>query len=208
MARSGTGGRALTDAALERLIFIRHGETDWNRDGRLQGQRDILLNAKGRDQASSAGRRLRQFVGGVSTSTFFASPLQRARETMLLVRRAAGLAPDDAFTSDGRLMELTFGRWEGLTWREIRDSDAASAHRRRVDKWHFVPPQGESYAMLQQRVEPWLKAVRGDAVVVAHGGIARVFLVILGGVSPSTAASAAIHQGRLLVFEGQTFGWV
>jgi broad specificity phosphatase PhoE len=192
----------------DRLIFIRHGETDWNRDGRLQGQRDIPLNAKGRDQASGAGRLLQQVVGGAASFAFFASPLGRARETMLRVRAASDLMPVDAFTIDARLMELTFGRWEGLTWREVHASDPLAAQRRRLDKWDFVPPEGESYAMLRQRVEPWLGALSGSAVVVAHGGIARVFLVVLAGISPSTAASAAIHQGRLLMFDGRTFRWI
>jgi probable phosphoglycerate mutase len=193
-------------AASDQLIFIRHGETNWNRNGRLQGQYDVPLNAKGRDQASSAGRLLQQF--GVASFAFFASPLQRARETMLRVRAACNLKPFEAYTVDDRLKELTFGRWEGLTWPEIRATDPQAVQQRRLDTWHFVPPEGESYAMLRERVEPWLGALNGSAVVVAHGGIARVFLVELGGVAPSTAATAAIHQGRLLIFAGRTFRWV
>jgi len=193
---------------LERLIFIRHGETDWNREGRLQGQRDIPLNAKGRDQALGAGRLLQPRLPGTAPVRFFASPLARARETMRLVRHASGLDPTDGFGIDDRLRELTFGAWEGLTWREVRHSDPLAAERRRLDKWHFIPPQGESYAMLRQRVEPWLKALNGHVVVVAHGGIARVLLVVLGRVSPADAASAVIHQGRLLAFDGQAFEWI
>jgi broad specificity phosphatase PhoE len=195
-------------AARGRLIFIRHGETDWNRDGRLQGQRDIPLNATGRDQALGAGRALQPRLSEAPEFTFFASPLERARETMLLVRKACGLEPLDAFVVDDRLRELSFGDWEGLTWREVRNTDPIAAQRRRLDKWHFIPPQGESYAMLSERVEPWLEALIGNVVVVAHGGIARVLLVVLGGVSPHKAASAAIHQGRLLVFDGQSFEWI
>jgi probable phosphoglycerate mutase len=193
-------------AASDQLIFIRHGETDWNRDGRLQGQTDIPLNAKGRDQASSAGRLLRPL--GVASFAFFASPLQRARETMLWVRAACNLRPFEAYAVDDRLKELTFGRWEGLTWPEIRAADPTAVRQRRLDTWHFVPPEGESYAMLRNRVEPWLEALRGNAVVVAHGGIARVFLVELAGMAPNAAATAAIYQGRLLVFAGRSFRWV
>jgi probable phosphoglycerate mutase len=190
----------------DQLIFIRHGETDWNREGRLQGQYDVPLNAKGRDQARSAGHLLQQF--GVASYAFFASPLQRARETMLRVRAACNLRPFEAFAVDDRLKELAFGRWEGLTWPEIRVRDPLAVQQRRLDAWHFVPPQGESYAMLRKRVAPWLAALTGSAVVVAHGGIARVLLVELGGMAPNTAATAAIYQGRLLIFAGRTFRWV
>jgi broad specificity phosphatase PhoE len=195
-------------AALERLIFIRHGETDWNREGRLQGQRDIPLNAKGRDQALGAGRLLQPLLSDAAAFTFCASPLQRARETMLLVRNASGLVPSDAFIMDDRLRELTFGGWEGLTWREVRENDPIAAQRRRLDKWHFVPPQGESYAMLRERVQPWLETLNGNVIAVAHGGVARVLLAVLGGVSHDDAAAATIHQGRLLVFRGHAFEWI
>jgi broad specificity phosphatase PhoE len=206
MSHSETRPRAA--AALGRLIFIRHGETDWNRDGRLQGQRNIALNAKGRDQALGAGQLLRPLLSEAPHSTFYASPLDRARETMLLVRQASGLEPLDAFALDDHLRELTFGGWEGLTWRQVRENDPIAAQRRRLDKWHFIPPQGESYAMLSERVEFWLESLNGNVVVVAHGGIARVLLVVLGRVSHRDAASAVIHQGRLLVFDGQSFEWV
>jgi broad specificity phosphatase PhoE len=200
--------RSRAAAALERLIFIRHGETDWNRDGRLQGQRDIPLNAKGRDQALGAGRLLQPLLSDAAAFSFFSSPLQRARQTMLLVRDACGLVPADAFIIDDRLRELSFGGWEGLTWRELRKNDPVAMQRRRLDRWHFVPPQGESYALLRQRIQPWLEALNGNVVVVAHGGVARVLLVVLGGFSHGDAAGATIHQGRLLVFRGHALEWI
>jgi broad specificity phosphatase PhoE len=78
-----------------RLYFIRHGETDWNVAGRLQGQRDIPLNGKGRDQAAAAGRLLRDLVTAshLGELDFVASPLLRTRETMGLARAAMGLPP-------------------------------------------------------------------------------------------------------------------
>jgi broad specificity phosphatase PhoE len=82
-----------------RLIFVRHGETSYNAEKRLQGQLDIPLNARGREQARSIGGTLRRLVGREidrleEAQAFFASPLERARETMEIARDAMGLTPE------------------------------------------------------------------------------------------------------------------
>ena len=96
------------------IYFVRHGETDWNAEARLQGQRDIPLNPRGRVQAEEAGLRLRRLVGRVEDLDYVASPLGRTRDTMERLRGALGLDPS-AYRLDDRLVELTFGDWEGLT---------------------------------------------------------------------------------------------
>ncbi|HWG03510.1 MAG TPA: histidine phosphatase family protein [Beijerinckiaceae bacterium] len=193
-----------------RLIFIRHGETDWNVEGRLQGQHDIPLNARGHGQAEAAGRTVGRIVGGAAaraTLAAIASPLGRACRTMELARGALGLTPD-IYATDDRLKELSFGRWEGLTWSEVKALAPDLAGLREADKWDFVPPGGESYAMLALRIEPWLAELRGDTLVVSHGGVARVLLALIAGVSEACAPHAAIWQGRVLVFESGGFVWV
>ena len=127
-----------------RLIFVRHGETAYNAENRLQGQRDIPLNARGRDQALSLGRalivRFRPEIDALeSADAFVASPLKRATETMELIRAAMGLTPA-RYRLDDRLKELSFGDWEGLTWAQIGVRDPRGLARRRADKWNFVPP--------------------------------------------------------------------
>ncbi len=188
------------------LYLIRHGETDWNAEGRLQGQRDVPLNARGRRQADEVGAVLAHIAPGSPDLPFVASPMARTRETMERLRRAIGLDPLD-YTTDDRLKELTFGRWEGLTWREVRRSDPAGAARRERDKWGFVPPAGESYAMLEARVAAWLATLAGPTVVVAHGGVARVLLVLCAGWSPDRAAKADIWQGRVLTLADCRADW-
>ena len=193
-----------------RLLFIRHGETEWNLAGRLQGQKDIPLNPRGVDQAAASGRAVRKLVGddrALADYDFIASPLLRTRQTMELARRAMGL-PADGYETDDRLKELSFGSWEGLTWREVSARVPAMARARETDKWGYVPPEGESYATLAERVKPWLRRISGDAVVVSHGGVARVLMHMLAGVPPEEAAMADIWQGRLLVFEDGRCRWV
>ena len=195
------------------LYFFRHGETDWNAQGRLQGQTDIPLNARGRRQARAVGDAIRaEKLDGVDRDylaglPFIASPLGRTRETMTLLREGLGLPPEE-FETDDRLKEISFGRWEGSTWREIVERDAGGAQARDRDKWNFAPPGGESYQMVHDRVSEWLTALRGDACVVAHGGVARVLLVLLAELSQHHAVGADIWQGKLLRIDAGRHDWL
>jgi probable phosphoglycerate mutase len=189
-----------------RLFFIRHGETDWNLEGRLQGQRDIPLNDLGRIQAEEAGRRLQGLVARPEDLDYVASPMSRTRETMEILRAAIGLHPT-AYRLDERLREITFGDWEGLTWKQVRKAHPDAAQARERDKWGYVPPAGESYAMLAERVRPIIGDLTRDTVIVSHGGVARAFLANLCGVARSDAPRVDIWQGKVLVFEGRGYRW-
>jgi probable phosphoglycerate mutase len=190
-----------------RLILIRHGETDWNREGRLQGGQDIPLNELGRTQAAEAAGRLRTLAPGFATLDYIGSPMQRARETMDILRRTLDLAPG-AYRLDDRLKELTFGSWEGFTWRDIRKAEREQAQLRERDKWSFVPPGGESYAMLAQRIRPVLEELTRETVIVSHGGVARAVLALVGAVSPQKASMVEIWQGKILTITGSQADWV
>ena len=191
-----------------KIYFIRHGETDWNLEGRLQGQKDIPLNDVGRVQAEEAARKLQALVPHYEDLAYVASPMTRTRETMEILRTTLGLHPE-VYRLDDRLVELTFGVWEGMTWKEVRKAEPALAALREQDKWHYAPPGGgESYAMLVDRIRPILDDLTRDTVIVAHGGVARAFLAICCGVSSRQAASMDIWQGRILVIEGRNHRWV
>lgn len=184
-----------------RIYFIRHGETDWNREGRLQGQKDIPLNDLGRRQAREVALHLRGLTGTrLETLPWLLSPMQRVRETSAIVRHALGL-PAEGGLVEPLLMELGFGAWEGLTWKEVRKTDPAGAARRGADKWGCVPPGGESYLMLRDRVRPVIAGLGPETVIVAHGGVARAFLAELAGLGETEAAVTDIWQGRILVLE-------
>jgi broad specificity phosphatase PhoE len=188
------------------IYFIRHGETDWNAEGRLQGQQDVPLNARGRVQAEEAGARLRGLVADYAGLDYIASPMHRTRETMERLRETILLDPR-SYRLDERLVELTFGHWEGKTWKEVRKAEPQLAAARERDKWGYVPPNGESYAMLTERVRPVLESITRDTVVVAHGGVARAFLALACSVHPRQAAGIDIWQGKVLVIEGRKHYW-
>ncbi len=193
-----------------RFFFVRHGETDWNREGRLQGQRDLPLNARGKDQAVAVGHGLRRVTEARNldprTLDYVASPLGRARGTMELLRAALGLEPHP-YRVDERLRELRFGTWEGRTWSEIAAADPARVEARKRDKWGTVAPGGESYAQLVDRVRPWLETMMPDSVVVAHGGVARAILTLTTDLDPASAPRVQIRQGRVLVIGQGRADW-
>ena len=187
------------------LYFARHGETDWNRERRLQGQHDIPLNALGRVQASRCGELLRELLERdgrpAAQYDYVSSPLGRARETMELMRAAMGLDPE-AYRTDARLMEMSFGRWEGFTFAELRAREAAALAERERDKWGFVLPGGESYAQLELRVGTWYESLERDSVVTAHGGVCRALIAHLDLAEPAAASTGDIGQGCVYVFDG------
>lgn len=191
------------------IWFIRHGETDWNREGRLQGQRDIPLNDLGRQQAAEAGRRLMAAMetGRAGRLPWLVSPLSRTVETALLARTAIGVEPP-GFMTDERLKELTFGRWEGETWHDLKKRERDLARARKADKWNFVPPGGESYALLAKRVQPWLASLPDESVVVSHGGVARVLMTLIGGLPERDAPYQDIHQGQVLHLKSGAYNWI
>jgi broad specificity phosphatase PhoE len=185
------------------LYFARHGQTDWNAERRLQGQHDIPLNSLGRIQAAQSGRILRElFVReGLQAADFdyVSSPLGRARETMELMRTGLGLDPVQ-YRTDPRLKEMSFGRWEGHTFAELKDREAEGLAAREKDKWGFVLPGGESYAQLTVRVRDWYESIERDTVVAAHGGVCRALIAHLGIEPERTAPLGEIGQGCVYVF--------
>lgn len=182
------------------IYMIRHGQTDWNAELRMQGQQDIPLNALGREQATGNGQALKAVLGDtVAAFDFVASPLSRTRETMERVRTAMGLDPL-AYRTDDRLVELNFGDWEGHTVDDLERLWPERIEARHRNKWDFIPPgpDAESYEILSWRVGSWLRSVTQPTVCVSHGGVMRSILRLVGGHSGDAAAEAYIRQDRIL----------
>ena len=157
------------------LLLARHGETDWNRDGRFQGHADTSLNARGREQA----RELAEEVNGVEV--IYSSDLKRAIETAEVVAERLGLE----VTVDSRLRERGFGAWEGLTRAEIEAS-----FREEFDRWRSGDGGGAADAEAQEafaaRIEAFLTDVLArhpdqTVLVIAHGGSIRVVQAVASG---------------------------
>ena len=192
---------------MPRLYYVRHGETDWNVEQRLQGHRDIGLNARGRRQAAHCGEVLRDLFAReerrAQDCAYVSSPLTRARETMELMRATLDLDPR-GYHLDDRLIEISFGAWEGLTLSDIEARAPDAIRRRECDKWGFTPPGGESYSALSKRVGAWYASVARDTVVAAHGGVARALIAHFQILPHEEATHVDIAHGVVYVFAGGT----
>lgn len=191
------------------IYFVRHGQTDWNAEDRLQGQADIPLNDIGREQAAGNGRKLVERASDVISFDFVASPLSRTRETMEILRASMGL-DRGGYRKDERLVELHFGDWQGRTYPELEASDPGCSMRRSADKWNFLPPglKAESYEMLAARIGSWLDEVTRETVCVTHGGVIRSIFRLADAFSGEECASLPIPQDQVLRFQNGALTWL
>jgi glucosyl-3-phosphoglycerate phosphatase len=152
---------------LEHLILMRHGETDWNRNQRLQGHRDIALNAAGQHQALDAA----PSIVALRPDVMVSSDLKRARETATAVSALTGIEP----SVDERLRETSMGLWEGLTRDEVIRTWPGEWDRWRTTSAHASPPQGESRWEVAQRANKVVLELdtgpAARALIVSHGGL-------------------------------------
>lgn len=192
------------------LFFVRHGETAFNDEGRVTGQRDIPLAPRGRDQAAAVGRTLlaifTEYGLDKTAVPFHASTLERARVTAEIARSAMGLDATD-YTTDARLKELSLGAWEGLSMTEVGQRFAQDLKARSADPWSKAPTGGETYHQLADRVGAALSEFSRPCVVFAHAGTGRAVLTLEGGVEPHEATRVPIQQGRVLIIENRRFSW-
>ena len=185
------------------LLLVRHGETDWNRDGRWQGQSDTQLNEVGRAQAAQVAEEL----DGIDVA--YSSDLARARETAAIL--VGGLGLD--VRVDERLRERGFGAWEGKTTPEI-EAEFADAHARWAAGEGPGADDAEAFADFAGRVAGFLEDVLArhpdeTVLVVAHGGSIRVIHALasgldyvrdhrsIPGVPNCTVARYAARDGKL-----------
>ena len=190
------------------LYFVRHGETDWNRAQRYQGQMDIPLNATGRSQAARNGHALAQTLGHRAAALdYVASPLGRARETMEIMRGEMSL-PVPGYRTDDRLREIHYGHWEGELWTELPAKDPEGFASREADRWGWQPRGGESYRALSERVAGWVGEIDRDVVVAAHGGVMRVLRGLLLGLEPAEIFLLDVPQDKVLIFEAGSARWL
>ena len=162
------------------LLLVRHGETDWNRDGRWQGHADTPLNERGREQARALAARL----DGEPIAAVYASDLARARETAEIVAASLGLE----VRVDPRLREIHFGGWEGLTSAEIEQRFPEEVARWRADDGANAFAGGETYARMGERVVDALSEIAAahptqTVLVILHGGPIRGLLAHAAGIT-------------------------
>ncbi len=148
------------------LVLARHGQTDWNLEGRYAGQADVPLNAAGINQAQSLAQRL----NGRRFTAIYSSDLQRARQTAEILAQRLKLP----LKLDPRLREINQGQWEGELFTVLVERYAAEMTERRRNPIHAHPPGGESVAEVARRVIQAADDIarahpQGSVLLVAHG---------------------------------------
>ncbi len=154
-------------------MLIRHGQSTWNREHRIQGQLDPPLSEEGRRQARRVGKRLanHRFAG------FYSSDLERAHQTAQLIGEETGLSP----TTTVGLREIYLGEWEGLTTEELAQRFPEPWARWTEEPSWDVVPGGEGAVPFETRVNAELDSIlarheHGNVLVVTHGGVIQVAL--------------------------------
>jgi broad specificity phosphatase PhoE len=188
------------------IYLIRHGETEWNREGRWQGQRDVPLSAAGQQQALRLARRLAE--DGVHFDALYSSDLSRAWETALAIGGALGLRPSAA----PALREIDLGLWSGRTHTEIA-LDFPEEWRRIQNNEDLPRGGGETIAAFHSRVLGWLDGAAerhpgGTICAVTHGGCIRnVLLHALGLSWAERDKTPPIANASITVVERGAGGW-
>ncbi|MEO5670376.1 MAG: histidine phosphatase family protein [Ramlibacter sp.] len=178
-----------------RIIAVRHGETAWNVDARIQGQLDIGLNETGRWQARKVGEAL----ATEPISAVYSSDLGRAHETAQSISQVKGIP----VVADEGLRERSFGLFEGKTFTEIHETwpDHAQNWRKRIPEW--APPEGgESLLQLRERVTKTMQSLasrhRGEQiVVVAHGGVLDALYRVATGQEVNSPRTWELPNGAI-----------
>jgi broad specificity phosphatase PhoE len=173
------------------LVVIRHGQTDWNVEGRFQGQLDVPLNAVGRSQAADLKPRLTATAFGA----IYSSPLSRAVET------AQSIAGGRPIIRDSRLVEIHHGLWQGRTRQDIGHRWPDQWERWQNEPQDFTPIHGEPSRYVRARVEDFLNSIEGTNILcVSHGVIIQTLISILTGNPEATIpvpANCSIHTFQL-----------
>ncbi len=184
----------------KRIILVRHGETDWNKQGRFQGQIDIPLNQNGKAQAKAASG----FLKNISIQKAFSSSLSRPRETAQIILKEH---PGIEITLKDNLKEIGHGKWEGKLESEI-NSDWPDL----LKTWKIFPdkvqmPDGETIKEVSTRsITGWIeicKNLKNDetALVVAHDAVNKTILCHLLGLTPSEIWMIKQGNGGITVID-------
>jgi probable phosphoglycerate mutase len=191
-------------SGLPPIYFIRHGETDWNRQGLIQGSIDTPLNELGHQQARAVARAVATVAGLSRDFTLHVSPQLRARQTMGYITSALGLS-DDRVLQEPDVRELGFGIWEGKPFWELKASPIYPADLE--GRYYWRPEGGESYEDGEERAKSWLSRISGPALVVAHGAIGRCLMGRVAGLKPGDLVALKTPQGCYCRLQDGQIDW-
>ena len=183
------------------IYLCRHGQTEWNRERRLQGQTEADLTPLGRLQAAAMANLLHDLIAREPAADWriVASPLRRARDTAQAIANRLGREVE----FDDRLMELTVGEWEGRLYADVHRENPEAF---KSPEWFFTAPGGETYEQVMARVSDWLAEQVTEPerrlIVVSHGIAGRLLRGAYAGLSPEETLAQDVPQDALYRLHG------
>ncbi len=171
------------------VYLLRHGETEWNAQGRYQGKLDSPLTRRGREQAQDIGRLLSAILTGRNVALHI-SPLGRTRETAEIICNFI----DAPLVIEPRIQEVSIGSWDGLTRIDIDAGWPGRLNGCNAYDWFFRAPDGESYEEALARVSSWLTVLKGVTVAVSHGLASRIIRGAYLGLTREQTLSLPVPQ--------------
>lgn len=185
------------------IYLVRHGQTAFNRERRLQGHVDSPLTELGRRQAQAVAGLLKDLTRGEPGWRVISSPLGRARDTAAVVAAALGAEVEE----DRRLIELSWGDWDGRLRAELEAAHPDAFGR---SGWAFDAPTGESYEDVCARMADWLDSLPPEperrVVAVSHGVAGRVLRGVYAGMARDRTVDQDVPQDAVYRLSGGTVG--
>jgi broad specificity phosphatase PhoE len=182
-------------------LLVRHGETEWNLERRIQGRFDSPLTERGLAQAHAIGR-LVAVMPDATSARIVASPLGRARRTAEIIGDHLTARPE--LLIDDRLREISVGSWDGLTYRDIEMRVPGIFDGEGRHEWYFRSSDGDTYAAFAGRVAQWLSESAGMRFVVAvtHGIVSRVLRGLYARLPREIALTLPVPQDKIFRLSG------
>jgi broad specificity phosphatase PhoE len=183
------------------ILLVRHGETEWNLERRIQGRFDSPLTERGVAQAHAIGTLVRE-LDQAGSVRIVASPLGRAMRTAKIIAEHLPTRPQ--LLIDGRLQEISAGSWDGLTFREIELRCPGIFEGDGRYEWNFRAPGGETYEAFAARVAEWLSSAVEEPLTIAvtHGVVSRVARGLYARLPREVALVLPVQQDRIFRLAG------
>ncbi|MBG9456228.1 fructose-2,6-bisphosphatase [Lysinibacillus sphaericus] len=180
---------------IQTIYLLRHGETEFNTQGRYQGELDSPLTEVGVQQVQQNAQMLKSLIGNPDEWKIVSSPLGRAMQSTEIICETIGYDVKKV-EKDERLTEVAVGQWAGLTTKEIESSWPNLFQNTDVYNWYFNAPDGEAYDSVVSRLSAWLKDIQHvpNVIAISHGLTGRVLRGIYADLKKEDALKLEVSQ--------------
>lgn len=181
-----------------KIYLMRHGQTEWNLEKRMQGHMDSPLTKLGREQAYNMGQILNREIPDLSHYAMFSSPLGRTMETSKWVAKACNFKPKQS----DLLKEVCVGSWGGRLQKDVLAENPELLQNNKAYEYYFKSSDGESLEMVKSRVKAWLSSLTKQTVVVSHGQVGLVIRGVYKGIEDENMLHFGERQDGVYLLEG------